>query len=98
MLRRSPLSLARPTTDIGTERTTTSEERMPRDDAPNDERRWRPRPLLAGALRFVSVLVPTAAGAATAFLYVFHVPMPAGIGLVAWSVGLAVASTVATAL
>jgi putative nucleotidyltransferase with HDIG domain len=63
-----------------------------------DERRWRPRPLLSFALRFVSVLVPAAAGAASAYGFVFTVPIPNGPGIVLWGLGLALTSTIATAL
>jgi putative nucleotidyltransferase with HDIG domain len=63
-----------------------------------DEQRWRPRPLLSFALRFVSVLVPAAAGAASAYGFVVAVPVPDGIALVPWAVGLVVSSTIATAL
>jgi putative nucleotidyltransferase with HDIG domain len=63
-----------------------------------DEQRWRPRPLLSFALRFVSVLVPAAAGAASAYGFVVAVPVPDSIALVPWAVGLVVSSTIATAL
>jgi putative nucleotidyltransferase with HDIG domain len=63
-----------------------------------DEQRWRPRPLLSFALRFVSVLVPAAAGAASAYGFVVAVPVPDGIALIPWAVGLVVSSTIATAL
>lgn len=63
-----------------------------------DEQRWRPRPLLSFALRFVSVLVPAAAGAASAYGFVVAVPVPDGIALIPWAVGLVVISTIATAL
>ncbi len=71
---------------------------MEGSDRPDDERRWRPRPLLSFALRFVSVLVPAAAGAASAYAYVVAVPAPAGIVLIPWAVGLVISSTMATAL
>ena len=63
-----------------------------------DEQRWRPRPLLSFALRIVSVLVPAAAGAASAFGFVVAVPVPDGITLIPGAVGLVVSSTIATAL
>jgi putative nucleotidyltransferase with HDIG domain len=63
-----------------------------------DEQRWRPRPLLSFALRLVSVLVPAAAGAASAYAFVVAVPAPKGITLIPWAVGLVVSSTIATAL
>jgi hypothetical protein len=64
----------------------------------NDERRWRPRPLVSFALRSVSVLVPAAAGAASAYAFVGVVPMPGGLALIPWVLGLVVTSTVATAI
>jgi putative nucleotidyltransferase with HDIG domain len=66
--------------------------------ARQDEQRWRPRPLLSFALRLVSVLVPAAAGAASAYAFVVAVPAPNGIALIPWAVGLVVSSTIATAL
>ena len=63
----------------------------------NDERRWRPRPLLSFALRSISVLIPAAVGAASAYAFVGVVSMPRGLGLVPWVLGLVVTSTVATA-
>jgi putative nucleotidyltransferase with HDIG domain len=63
-----------------------------------DEQRWRPRPLLSFALRLVSVLVPAAAGATSAYAFVVAVPAPDGIVLIPWAVGLVVSSTIATAL
>jgi putative nucleotidyltransferase with HDIG domain len=67
-------------------------------DRRDDERRWRPRPWLSFALRFVSVLVPAAAGAASAYAFVAAVPMPEGFGRIPWVLGLVVSSTVAAAL
>jgi putative nucleotidyltransferase with HDIG domain len=64
----------------------------------DDQRRWRPRPLLSLALRSVSVLVPASVGAASAYAFVGVVPMPGGLGLVPWVLGLVVTSTVATAI
>ena len=63
-----------------------------------DQQRWRPRPLLSFALRFVSVLVPAVAGSASAYAFVVSVPAPDGITLIPWAVGLVVSSTIATAL
>jgi putative nucleotidyltransferase with HDIG domain len=63
-----------------------------------DDQRWRPRPLLSFALRLVSVLVPAAAGAASAYGFVVAVPAPAGFALIPWAVGLVISSTIATAL
>ena len=71
---------------------------MSETDPRQDEQRWRPRPLLSLALRFVSVLVPAAAGAASAYGFVVAVPVPDGIVIIPWAVGLVVASTIATAL
>jgi putative nucleotidyltransferase with HDIG domain len=71
---------------------------MGESDPRQDEQRWRPRPLLSFALRLVSVLVPAAAGAASAYLFVVAVPAPDGIVLIPWAVGLVVSSTIATAL
>ncbi len=71
---------------------------MGRSDRTDDEQRWRPRPLLSFALRFVSVLVPAAAGAASAYAFVVAVPAPDGIALIPWAVGLVVSSTIATAM
>jgi putative nucleotidyltransferase with HDIG domain len=67
-------------------------------DRRDDERRWRPRPWLSFALRLVSVLVPAAAGAASAYAYVAAVPMPDGLATIPWVLGLVVSSTVAAAL
>jgi putative nucleotidyltransferase with HDIG domain len=44
------------------------------------------------------VLVPAAAGAASAYAYVVTVPAPNGIVLIPWAVGLVISSTMATAL
>ena len=64
----------------------------------DDEQRWRPRPLLSFALRLVSVLVPAAAGAASAFGYVVTLPAPdIGLVTIAWVLGLVLSSTIATA-
>jgi putative nucleotidyltransferase with HDIG domain len=71
---------------------------MSGSDRTGDEQRWRPRPLLSFALRIVSVLVPAAAGAASAYAFVVAVPAPDGIMLIPWAVGLVVSSTIATAL
>jgi putative nucleotidyltransferase with HDIG domain len=71
---------------------------MSEADPRTDQRRWRPRPLLSFALRFVSVLVPAVAGAASAYGFVITVAMPNGAGIVLWAVGLALTSTFATAL
>jgi putative nucleotidyltransferase with HDIG domain len=70
---------------------------MPGPDR-TDEQRWRPRPLLAFALRFGSVLVPAAAGATTAYAFVSAIPNPGGPAVVLWAFGLALTSTVATAI
>jgi putative nucleotidyltransferase with HDIG domain len=67
-------------------------------DRRENERRWRPRPLLSFALRAVSVLVPAAVGAASAYAFVGVVPMPGGIALVPWALGLVAISTIATAI
>jgi putative nucleotidyltransferase with HDIG domain len=67
-------------------------------DRPDDERRWRPRPLLSFALRSVSVLVPAAAGAASAYAFLEVLPIPADIVLIPWAFGLVAISTVATAI
>ena len=64
----------------------------------NEERRWRPRPLLSFALRAVSVLVPAAVGAASAYAFVGALPMPRGLLVVPWAIGLVATSTVATAI
>ena len=64
----------------------------------NEERRWRPRPLLSFALRAVSVLVPAAVGAASAYAFVGALPMPRGFTVVPWALGLVATSTVATAI
>jgi putative nucleotidyltransferase with HDIG domain len=63
----------------------------------DDERRWRPRPLLSFAMRAVSVLVPAAVGAASAYAFVGALPMPRGLVVVPWALGLVATSTVATA-
>jgi putative nucleotidyltransferase with HDIG domain len=63
----------------------------------DDERRWRPRPWLSFALRLVSVLVPAAAGVASAYVFVGVVPMPEGPATIPWLLGLVVSSTIATA-
>ena len=63
----------------------------------DEERRWRPRPLLAFALRLASVLVPAAAGAASAYVFVATVPPPGDLALIPWAVALVALSTVATA-
>ena len=70
---------------------------MTEPDRPR-EQRWRPRPLLAFALRLVSVLIPAAAGAASAYAFVAAFPYPSGPAQVAWLLALAVISTMATAL
>jgi HD-GYP domain-containing protein (c-di-GMP phosphodiesterase class II) len=62
------------------------------------EQRWRPRPLLAMLLRLGSVLVPAAAGAASALAFVSAIPYPGGPAVVPWGVGLVLTSTVATAI
>ena len=67
-------------------------------DRGQDERRWRPRPLLSFTLRAVSVLVPAAVGAASAYAFVGVLPMPAGIALIPWALGLVATSTIATAI
>jgi putative nucleotidyltransferase with HDIG domain len=67
-------------------------------DRRDDGRRWRPRPWLSFALRLVSVLVPAAAGAASAYAFVAAVPMPDGLATIPWVLGLVVSSTVAAAL
>ena len=64
----------------------------------NEERRWRPRPLLSFALRAVSVLVPAAVGAASAYAFVSALPMPRGPLVVPWALGLVATSTIATAI
>ncbi len=64
----------------------------------DDERRWRPRPWLSFTLRLVSVLVPAAAGAASAYAFVGAVPMPGGLATIPWVFGLVVSSTIATAI
>ncbi|HWL91174.1 MAG TPA: hypothetical protein VNP90_07390, partial [Actinomycetota bacterium] len=66
-------------------------------DRTDDEQRWRPRPLLSVALRLVSVLVPAAAGAASAYGYVSTIPAPHGLATIPWALGLALTSTIATA-
>jgi putative nucleotidyltransferase with HDIG domain len=67
-------------------------------DRGDDERRWRPRPLLSFTLRAVSVLVPAAVGAASAYAFVGVLPMPGGIALIPWALGLVATSTIATAI
>ena len=67
-------------------------------DRREDEQRWRPRPLLSFTLRAVSVLVPAAVGAASAYAFVGVLPMPAGIALIPWALGLVATSTIATAI
>ncbi len=67
-------------------------------DRRDEERRWRPRPLLSFGLRAVSVLVPAAAGAGSAYGYVAAIAMPEGIGVVPWALGLVASSTLATAV
>lgn len=64
----------------------------------DEERRWRPRPLLSFALRAVSVLVPAAVGAASGFAFVGAIPIPSGVLLLPWAIGLVLVSTIATAL
>jgi len=73
---------------------------MTDEDRRDEERRWRPRPVLSFAMRSVSVLVPAAAGAASAYAFVAVVPMPDGIwiAMIPWLVGLVASSTVATAI
>lgn len=71
---------------------------MGETERPDDEHRWRPRPLLSFGLRVVSVLVPAAVGAASAYAFVGVAPMPRGVALVPWVLGLVATSTVATAL
>ena len=66
-------------------------------DRTDDEQRWRPRPLLSFALRLVSVLVPAAAGAASAYGYVVAMPAPGGLATIPWAFGLVLSSTIATA-
>jgi putative nucleotidyltransferase with HDIG domain len=66
-------------------------------DRTNDEQRWRPRPLLSFTLRFVSVLVPAAAGATSAYGYVVALPAPDGLATIPWALGLVFSSTIATA-
>jgi putative nucleotidyltransferase with HDIG domain len=68
------------------------------DVSKNEEQRWRPRPLLSFALRSVSVLIPAAAGAACAYAFVGALPMPAGVVLIPWTLGLVAVSTAATAI
>jgi putative nucleotidyltransferase with HDIG domain len=70
---------------------------MAGSDRTDDEQRWRPRPLLSFALRLVSVLVPAAAGAASAYGYVVALPAPGGLATIPWALGLALSSTIATA-
>jgi putative nucleotidyltransferase with HDIG domain len=67
-------------------------------NGPNEERRWRPRPLLSFVLRAVSVLVPAAVGATSAYAFVGALPLPRGFAVVPWALGLVVTSTVATAI
>ncbi|HEX5936541.1 MAG TPA: HD-GYP domain-containing protein [Actinomycetota bacterium] len=68
------------------------------DPVRDDERRWRPRPLLSFALRTGSVLVPAAAGFAVAYGYVAGVPMWGGLATIPWFLGLVASSTGAAAL
>jgi len=63
-----------------------------------DDRRWRPRPVLAFALRFASVLVPAAAGVASAFGYARAWPPPDGLARIPWLVGLLACSTIVVAI
>jgi putative nucleotidyltransferase with HDIG domain len=67
-------------------------------DRRDDDRRWRSRPLLSFGLRLLSVLVPAAAGAASAYAFVGAVPTPDGFARIPWVLGLVVSSTVAAAL
>jgi hypothetical protein len=67
------------------------------NDRRDDERRWRPRPLLSFALRAISMLVPAAAGAASAYAFVGAVGIPDGVALVPWALGLVACSTLVTA-
>lgn len=60
--------------------------------------RWRPRPLLAFALRSASVSVPAAAGAASAYAFVAAIRNPGWPGVVPWAIGLVISSTIATAI
>jgi putative nucleotidyltransferase with HDIG domain len=60
--------------------------------------RWQPRPVLAAALRLVSVLVPAAVGAASAYAFAAAVPLPGGVARAGWVVVLVTISTIATAL
>ena len=53
--------------------------------------------MLSFALRSGSLLVPAAAGAASAYAFVGVLPMPRGIALIPWAFALVVISTVATA-
>ncbi len=72
---------------------------MSGSDRTDDEQRWRPRPLLSFALRLVSVLIPAAAGAASAYGYVVALPAPeVGLVTIPWVLGLVLSSTFATAL
>ena len=101
MLRRTVISAARMSTRWPRRgRTTPAHTDALAMDAPDQttEGRWRPRPLLSFALRAMSVLVPAAAGAATAYGFVGIVPMPTGIALIPWGVGLVLLSTAATAI
>jgi putative nucleotidyltransferase with HDIG domain len=62
------------------------------------EDRWRPRPLLAFALRLVSVLIPAGVGGASAYAFVVSVPFPSGSAQIAWLLALVAISTVTTAM
>jgi putative nucleotidyltransferase with HDIG domain len=63
-----------------------------------DDRRWRPRPVLSFLLRLASVLVPAAAGVASAFGYARALPPPGGLARIPWLIGLLACSTVAVAI
>ncbi|HZB01303.1 MAG TPA: HD domain-containing phosphohydrolase [Actinomycetota bacterium] len=62
------------------------------------EQHWQPRPLVALGLRLVSVLVPAAAGAASAYGFATAVPLPDGLARAGWLVVLVAISTLAAAL
>ena len=66
--------------------------------SPDREARWRPRPLLAFALRLISVLVPAAAGVASAYAFAVTVPLPDGPARLLWLVALAGVSTIASSI
>ena len=87
----------RPADRVDTSGQDNQELTMSGPDRPTDAR-WRPRPLLAFVLRIASVLVPAAAGAASAYAFVAAIPNPGWPGVVPWSLGLVVSSTVATAI